>query len=43
MSEDDRTPEEQAIIDEVAERKGRDYAEEYAELVLIQARRIGEL
>ena len=36
-----RTPEEQQIIDQVAERKGREYAEEHAELILTQARLVG--
>ena len=36
-----RTAEEQQIIDQVAERKGREYAEEHAELILAQARLVG--
>lgn len=42
MTEDEqRTPEEQAIINTVADRKGEEWAEEHAELILVQARRIG--
>lgn len=43
MTEDnhERAPEEQAVIDTVAERKGRKYAEEHAQLILLDARRIG--
>lgn len=39
----DRPPAEQEIIDMVAERKGHEYAEEHAELILLQAKRVGEL
>ncbi|WP_435334759.1 hypothetical protein [Haloarchaeobius sp. TZWWS8] len=38
-----RTPEEQQIIDKVAERKGEEYAEDHAKLILLQARRVGAL
>jgi hypothetical protein len=38
-----RTPDEQAVINLVAERKGADYAEEHAELILLQACRVGDL
>jgi len=45
MSEEaaDRTPKEQAVIDEVAARKGREWAERHATLILNQARLIGDL
>lgn len=39
----ERTPEEQEILDEHAEEKGRDRTEEEAELALAQARSVGEL
>lgn len=38
-----RTPEEQAIIDVVAQTHGREYAETYADYLLAQARAIGEI
>jgi hypothetical protein len=38
-----RTPEEQAIIDVVAEREGREWADRHAYLILEQARALGEL
>jgi hypothetical protein len=38
-----RTPEEQEIVDLVARRNGRKWAEEHAALILEQARAIGEL
>lgn len=41
--EPQRTPEEQAIIDQVAEWRGKEWAERHAELILEQARQIGEL
>jgi hypothetical protein len=37
------TPEEQEIVDLVARRNGRKWAEEHAALILDQARAIGEL
>lgn len=37
----DRTPEEQHVIDVVAERKGTEYAERHAKLILLDARRVG--
>lgn len=40
---DGRTPEEQRMIDLVAEIRGREFAEENAELILAQARLVGEL
>lgn len=45
MSEDDpeRTPEEQAVIDDIAESRGEEFAEEHDELILDQARLVGEL
>lgn len=39
----ERTPEEQRIIDSVAEGRGEEWAEEHAELILTQARLIGDL
>lgn len=39
----ERTPEEQAIIDEIAESRGEEFAEEHDELILHQARLVGEL
>ncbi len=38
-----RTLEEQRAIGWVAERKGEEWAEEHAELILAQARLVGEL
>jgi len=38
-----RTPEEQSVIDVVARRKGADWAERHAHLILEQARAIGDL
>jgi len=38
-----RTPEEQEIVDMVARRNGRKWAEEHVALILDQARAIGEL
>lgn len=45
MTEGDtnRTPEEREIIEKVAERRGQEWAEHYAELILAQARAIGDL
>lgn len=45
MSGDDpeRTPEEQGVIDLIAESRGEEFAEEYDELILAQARLIGDL
>lgn len=45
MSEDDpeRTPEEQAVIDDIAESRGEVFAQEHDELILDQARLVGEL
>ena len=37
------TPEEQEILDVVARRKGREWVERYADLILEQARGAGEL
>lgn len=42
-SDEERTDEEQAVLDKIAERKCEEYAEEYAELILAQARRVGTL
>ena len=43
MSDDaqDRPPEEQQIIDEIAETHGREWAEEHEELILKQAQYVG--
>jgi len=38
-----RTPEEQQLIDKVAAVRGEEFAEENAELILAQARLVGEL
>lgn len=43
MNEGDRTPSEQRVIEKVAERKGREWAEGHAALILAQARRVGEI
>ncbi|WP_256562730.1 hypothetical protein [Halomarina pelagica] len=43
MSNESWTSKEQAIIDGVAERKGDEWAEKHAELVLAQARLLGDL
>lgn len=43
MAFSERTPEEQQILDSVAERKGEEWAEEHAELILAQARLVGEI
>lgn len=40
---DRRTTEEKALIDKVVERRGREFAEDNAELILAQARMVGEL
>ena len=39
----DRTPEERAIIEGVAETHGEDWAAEHEALILAQARLVGEL
>lgn len=39
----DRTPEEQRVIDSIADVRGEDWAEEHAELILTQARLIGDI
>lgn len=39
----DRTPEEQRVIDQVAESHGREWAEEHAELIIAQAQLVGEI
>lgn len=38
-----RTPEEQAILDVVARSRGQEFADKFAELILAQAREIGDL
>jgi len=38
-----RTPAEQRIIDIIAADRGRDFAEQFATLILDQARAVGEL
>jgi|GEM_PF-3378432 hypothetical protein len=39
----DRTPEEQAILDEMIESRGAAWVAEHEELILTQARLVGEL
>lgn len=39
----DRTPEEQRILNEMAEQRGEEFVEENEELILAQARLIGNL
>lgn len=39
----DRTAAEQAVVDEVAEDRGEEWAEEHAALIIAQARLAGEL
>lgn len=41
--EPDRTPDEQAILDRVTESRGEAFAEEHDELILAQARLVGDL
>jgi len=36
-------PEEQRVIDRVADTHGREWAEQYATLIVAQARRVGEI
>lgn len=45
MSEEkqERTSVEQAVIDQIAEQRGEEFAEEHDELILAQARLIGDL
>lgn len=45
MNEDEteRTLEEQEVIDEIAESRSEEFAEEHDELILAQARLIGDL
>lgn len=43
MAEPDLTPAEREIVDAVAARKGEDWAYQHVELILAQARRVGEL
>ena len=38
-----RTPEEQALLDAFAECDGRAFVDQYAELILMQARAVGDL
>lgn len=42
-TDDDRTADEQRVIDYVAERRGEEWAEEHAALIFAQARLAGEL
>lgn len=42
-SDEERTAAEQQVIDVVAEQKGQEWAEAHAELILLQARRVGAL
>lgn len=41
--EPERTPEEQAVVDRIAESRGEAFAEEHDELILAQARLVGDL
>lgn len=41
--EPERTPEEQCVIDEIEESRGEEFAEEHDELILAQARLVGDL
>jgi hypothetical protein len=41
--ERERTPEERRILDAVAESRGEEFVAEFAELILTQARLVGEL
>jgi hypothetical protein len=45
MSEDDadRTPEEKELLEEMEEERGEEFVEEYDELILVQAERLGKL
>lgn len=45
MSEEepDRMPEEQEVIDQITESRGEEFADEHEELILAQARLIGDL
>jgi len=43
MSEEERTPEEQRVIDKVAEEKGEEWAEDHAGLIIAQAKKIGDI
>ncbi|WP_336024526.1 hypothetical protein [Halobellus salinisoli] len=43
MTDSNRTPEEQAVINKVAERKGEEWAEEHAGLIIAQAQLVGEI
>jgi hypothetical protein len=43
MSEEERTPAEQRVIDKVAEEKGEEWAEEHAGLIIAQAKKIGDI
>jgi hypothetical protein len=42
-TEQDRTPEEQRVLDEMAKRRGEEFVDKHAELILAQARKVGEL
>lgn len=41
--EPERTPAEQSVLDEIAESRGEAFAEEHDELILTQARLVGDL
>jgi len=43
MTDSNRTPKEQGVINKVAERKGEEWAEEHAELIIAQAQLVGEI
>lgn len=41
--EPERTREEQAVVDQIAESRGEEFAAEHDELILAQARLVGDL
>lgn len=43
MSGDERTPEERAILDEVADERGEEFVDEHAQLIIDQAKLVGVL
>lgn len=43
MTDSNRTPEEQRVMDLVAESRGREWAEEHAGLIIAQAQLVGEI
>lgn len=42
-NEGDRTPEEQRVLDGMAEKRGKEFVEENKELILAQARLVGDI